>query len=135
MQTVPYRRVKSILQKTMLFILLLACLPARAQSQTPESAGQRKLDSSNRYASGQVMSSIMAAKEKTWARYEAAGYFAPGRWLSGNEFSPCAAGTAVVAGISYRCRNLDVTGHLSHTDLGTTYKANTGYLPSPAQEE
>ena len=111
----------------MLFTLLLACLPARAQSQSPESA---KLDMSDRYASGQVMSSILAAKEKTWTRYEAAGYFAPSRWSSGNKFSPCDAGTAVVAGISYRCKNLDVTGHLSHTDLGTTYEANIGWLPS-----
>jgi hypothetical protein len=89
---------------------------------------QRRLDMSNPYASGQVMSSILSAKERTWEKYTSLGYFSPGRWKSKNAFFPCDNVTrkASVSGLQYRCKNLDITGHLSHTDLGTTYTQNIG---------
>ncbi|KAF8545091.1 hypothetical protein BDD12DRAFT_915108 [Trichophaea hybrida] len=82
---------------------------------------------SNRYASGQVMSEIRAAKEETWKKYAALEYFSPDRWKSSNTFSACdkTTGKASVAGLQYRCKNLDVTGYLSHEDLGSTYPGSS----------
>jgi len=119
----------------------------------------RELYVSNRWASGEVMASVMAEKHRTWDDYTVRGYFAEGRWRSSNRFAPCvaasgsAAGKATVAGIEYGCKNLDVTGkmrsnamypqlwgvgvdvgttgYLSHQDLGSTFTNTIGTsLPS-----
>jgi hypothetical protein len=85
-------------------LLLLLGLPALSL------AGE--LDMSNRWASGEVMASIMAEKHRTWDDYTARGYFAEGRWRSSNKFAPCVAargsteGKATVAGIEYGCKYL-----------------------------
>ncbi|KAI5801740.1 hypothetical protein DFH27DRAFT_67368 [Peziza echinospora] len=77
------------------------------------------------YASGAVMDSIMQKKEATWAYYRELGYFKPGKYRSHNEFKACGAGGDVTlntgdANNTYKCLNLDVTGHLTHDDLGST---------------
>ena len=90
-----------------------------------------KLDMNNRYQNGQVMENIMAAKMKTWNSFRDKGYFEKGRWNSSgsNSFSGCGrkkAGYLSVAGVDYRCKNLDVTGYLSHHELGTTRNLTLG---------
>jgi choice-of-anchor B domain-containing protein len=100
------------MRPTALLAVLLAC-SASAQ----ELIGKPL----NRFSSGEVMEATMAEKQATWDRYEAMGYFSPGRWKSSNKFSACTNGHAKVANITYQCNNLDVTGHLSHDDLGSLY--------------
>ncbi|KAH0605170.1 uncharacterized protein H6S33_005152 [Morchella sextelata] len=76
-----------------------------------------------RYASGDVMAEIMAQKEATWQHYRDEGYFKPGRYRSSNGFYPCVDGSVTVgdgANSTFQCLNLDVTGYLTHEDLGST---------------
>lgn len=76
-----------------------------------------------KYASGEVMDSIMAQKEATWQHYRNLGYFKPGRYKANNGYYPCKDGHVTVgkeAGSTFQCLNLDVTGYLPHEDLGST---------------
>jgi len=77
----------------------------------PALALGRDLDMNNRWASGEVMGSIMVAKQRTWDGYRAQGYFSAGKWTSANKSSPCekignttAGGKVTVAGIEYGVR-------------------------------
>jgi hypothetical protein len=97
---------------------LLALAPlALARERPVDPAAHRH------YASGEVMNSILAAKEATWAHYQELGYFAPGRHSSTNRFAPCRNGYVTLKDngniTNYACKNLDVTGHLTHDDLGS----------------
>lgn len=77
-----------------------------------------------KYASGEVMDSIMAQKEVTWQHYRELGHFKPGRYRSGNSYYPCKDGYVAVgaeAGSTFQCLNLDVTGYLPHDDLGSVH--------------
>lgn len=76
-----------------------------------------------KYASGEVMDSIMTQKEATWQHYRDLGYFKPGRYKANNGYYPCKDGHVTVgneAGSTFQCLNLDVTGYLPHEDLGST---------------
>ncbi|KIM48671.1 hypothetical protein M413DRAFT_437855 [Hebeloma cylindrosporum] len=77
-----------------------------------------------RYASGEVMGKIMAIKEATWEGYRQSGYFDGTRYRSSNAFSACLDGYVKMAlnetTQRFQCKNLDVTGHLTHSDLGST---------------
>ncbi|PPR06262.1 hypothetical protein CVT24_000934 [Panaeolus cyanescens] len=74
-----------------------------------------------KYASGEVMDKIMAQKEATWERYRQLGFFNGRKY--GNKFSPCKDGYISVSfnntSEKYQCKNLDLTGHLTHQDLGS----------------
>ena len=74
------------------------------------------------YASGAVMDDIMRLKSASWNKYRDMGHFAPGAWKSHNRFIQCKDGyvtTEEGPNHHYRCKNLDLTGHLSHDDLGS----------------
>ena len=77
-----------------------------------------------RYASGEVMGKIMTKKEATWESYRQSGYFDGTRYRSSNAFSACLDGYVKMAlnetTQRFQCKNLDVTGHLTHSDLGST---------------
>lgn len=76
-----------------------------------------------KYASGEVMDGIMAEKEATWQHYRELGYFKSGRYKSSNSYYPCRDGYVAVgkeANSTFQCLNLDVTGYLTHEDLGST---------------
>lgn len=76
------------------------------------------------YASGEVMDNMMMRKEADWGYYREQGYFAPGKYKSANAFKECGRdGTVTLptgGNNTYRCSNFDVTGHLTHDDLGST---------------
>ncbi|CCX10161.1 hypothetical protein FPQ18DRAFT_314688 [Pyronema domesticum] len=99
-------------------IILLATPLALAQKERPIDRNAHA-----RYASGEVMDGIMKMKQETWDEYQAMGYFKPGRHSSTNKFSPCKKGYVTLNDngntTNYACRNLDVTGHLTHDDLGS----------------
>lgn len=103
---------------------LLPLLPFLAFSAVVE-ARERPVDpvDHRRYASGEVMDSIMKVKTATWDHYRALGYFDPGRHSSTNTFRRCNNGHVTMNdnGImtKYACKNLDLTGHLTHDDLGS----------------
>ncbi|PPR05582.1 hypothetical protein CVT24_002783 [Panaeolus cyanescens] len=77
-----------------------------------------------RYASGEVMAAMMAEKEASWVSAGQRGLFNPRKFKSSNGFSPCTNGyvSLKVNGTAekFECLNLDVTGHLTHKDLGST---------------
>jgi hypothetical protein len=99
-------------------IIILATPLALAQKERPIDRNAHA-----RYASGEVMDGIMKMKQETWDQYQAMGYFKPGRHSSTNKFSPCKKGYVTLNDngntTNYACRNLDVTGHLTHDDLGS----------------
>ncbi|KAF8469961.1 hypothetical protein BDZ91DRAFT_719470 [Kalaharituber pfeilii] len=78
----------------------------------------------SRYASGEVMDQIMKGKEATWDYYRSQGYFSAGRYKSHNQYTPCGKDGTVTLNTggnftTYKCKGLDVTGHLTHDDLGS----------------
>jgi len=99
-------------------VLLRLALSTAAARERPVDATDHR-----RYASGEVMDRILEAKTAAWDHYRSRGYFAPGRHPSANRFVPCRNGYVTVidhgTAINYACRNLDVTGHLTHDDLGS----------------
>ncbi|KAG0635431.1 hypothetical protein HOY80DRAFT_927221 [Tuber brumale] len=80
-------------------------------------------DDNARYASGEVMESILRTKQATWDDLERKGYFADGAWKSHNYYKACGEDGIIQLGPgannSHQCFNLDLTGHLSHEDLGS----------------
>jgi len=82
-----------------------------------------------RYASGEVMESILATKEATWRDYERKGYFADGAWDSHNYYKECGEDGIIQLGPgknhTHKCLNLDLTGHLSHEALGSKSNDST----------
>ncbi|KAH6906445.1 hypothetical protein BKA70DRAFT_409022 [Coprinopsis sp. MPI-PUGE-AT-0042] len=76
-----------------------------------------------RYASGEVMNRIMAHKEAAWANAARIGLFDPQKFKSSNSFTACKDGHVTLkfndTEQQFQCKNLDVTGHLTHKDLGT----------------
>ncbi|KAH6906434.1 hypothetical protein BKA70DRAFT_1401607 [Coprinopsis sp. MPI-PUGE-AT-0042] len=76
-----------------------------------------------RYASGEVMDRIMAHKEAVWDDAARTGLFDPKKFTSSNSFTACKEGHVILTfnGTEQRfqCKNLDVTGHLTHQDLGS----------------
>jgi hypothetical protein len=82
-----------------------------------------------RYASGEVMESILATKEATWRDYERKGYFADGAWESHNYYKECGEDGIIQLGPgknhTHKCLNLDLTGHLSHEALGSKSNDST----------
>lgn len=101
-------------------VLLAVSLPSLVLAQERARDAQKH----QRYASGEVMEGIMARKEAAWRRAGERGLFNPRKFRSTNKFTPCTNnrvnlqinGTAY----SFQCSNLDVTGHLTHGDLGST---------------
>ncbi|PPR04323.1 hypothetical protein CVT24_013396 [Panaeolus cyanescens] len=76
-----------------------------------------------KYASGEMMDKIMARKDATVEKYKKLGYFDDRRRGSSNKFAPCIDGYITVDFNNterYQCNNLDLTGHLTHQDLGST---------------
>lgn len=87
-------------------------------------AREKAVDEVNhlRYASGEVMGDIMALKEATWEHYRKLGYFKPGRYKSNNDYYECKKGQVTMgkeANSTFKCLNLDITGYLTHEDLGS----------------
>ncbi|KAF9044921.1 hypothetical protein BJ165DRAFT_1527864 [Panaeolus papilionaceus] len=76
-----------------------------------------------RYASGEVMDKIMAEKQAAWDQAGQRGLFNPKRFSSNNGFTPCQNGYVTMkfngTEEKFQCNNLDVTGHLTHADLGS----------------
>jgi hypothetical protein len=76
-----------------------------------------------RYASGEMMERIMSRKQATWSNAARTGLFSRKKFRSSNKFTACANGhvTLNVNGTrqTFQCNNLDVTGHLTHGDLGS----------------
>ncbi|KAF9055659.1 hypothetical protein BJ165DRAFT_435236 [Panaeolus papilionaceus] len=89
-------------------------------------AAERPVDAvaAQRYDSGDVMAKMMAKKEATWNRFRGLGFFKHGRYRTTNTYSACNQDFVTLKTKSYSekfaCKNLDVTGHLVHGDLGST---------------
>lgn len=89
-------------------------------------AAERPVDAvaAQRYDSGDVMAKMMAKKEATWNRFRGLGFFKRGRYRTTNTYSACNQDFVTLKTKSYSekfaCKNLDVTGHLVHGDLGST---------------
>lgn len=88
-------------------------------------AKQRPRDSQAHgfYSSRQAMKRMMATKETAWKRGGETGVLAPGNFSSVNQHHACDKGHIVMNmnGVphTFQCKNLDITGHLTHTDLGS----------------
>ncbi|KAH6906444.1 hypothetical protein BKA70DRAFT_1151158 [Coprinopsis sp. MPI-PUGE-AT-0042] len=70
-----------------------------------------------------MMDRIMARKQATWSNAARTGLFSRKKFRSSNKFTACTNGhvTLNVNGTrqTFQCNNLDVTGHLTHGDLGS----------------
>ncbi|KAF2837737.1 hypothetical protein M501DRAFT_937101 [Patellaria atrata CBS 101060] len=75
------------------------------------------------YDSGVVHRKLMAAKESTFARQEAAGAYNSAQWSAIDTFVPCVDGKAtVVEGDpmqTFRCNKADLYHFLPHSELGS----------------
>ncbi|PFH54506.1 hypothetical protein AMATHDRAFT_72294 [Amanita thiersii Skay4041] len=92
-------------------------------------ARERPVDSTKheQYASGEVMERIMKVKEATWQRNTEQGRI-PKNYASYNAYAPCVNGVVKLGSgtnSTFECKNLDVTGFLTHTDLGSTDTSNS----------
>ncbi|PFH49428.1 hypothetical protein AMATHDRAFT_48754 [Amanita thiersii Skay4041] len=71
----------------------------------------------SQYDSGQVMDSLMTAKMASWK------HLSPQNYTSFNKFAPCVDGFVKIGKGSpndtFACKNLDLTGFLTHRDLGS----------------
>ena len=69
------------------------------------------------------MDRIMAHKESNWDDAARTGLFDPKKFKSSNSFNACKDGHVTLKFNSteqqFQCKNLDVTGHLTHQDLGS----------------
>lgn len=78
------------------------------------------------------MKRMMATKETAWKRGGETGVLAPGNFSSVNQHHACDKGHIVMNmnGVphTFQCKNLDITGHLTHTDLGSN--VTTPYVGS-----
>ena len=69
------------------------------------------------------MDRIMARKVDNWDEAARTGLFNPQKFKSSNSFTACRDGHVTLkfnsTEQSFQCKNLDVTGHLTHQDLGS----------------
>jgi hypothetical protein len=103
--------------------LLSAILLAISASSALAKERPRDPVAHERYASGEVMDRIMAQKEAVWAEAARTGLFDPKKFKSSNSFTACKDGHVTLkyneTEHQFQCNNLDVTGHLTHQDLGS----------------
>ncbi|PWW72324.1 hypothetical protein C7212DRAFT_302097 [Tuber magnatum] len=110
--------------KSLITVGLLLLATAPLSREKPVDQGTHAM-----YVSGAVMETILRAKEAAWDDLERKGYFAAGTWESHNYYKACGEDGIIQLGRganhSHQCFNLDLTGHLTHGDLGSAGNDST----------